>query len=256
VSVDYQVSSGVATITLARPERRNALSVELLEDLLDRLAASAADGSVRAVVLAGAGPVFCAGADLGSVTARPGELTGTLAAVLRAILAHRCPVVARAQGATRAGGMGLLGASDVVVAASDATFGFPEVRLGVSPAVIAAVLGPRLEATAAQRYLLTADNFDAAEAQRIGLVSVVVSPEQLDAAVSDVVSSLLLGAPESLARTKAALLALRGRPTEEDWRLATEVSAALFASDDAREGLAARKEGRLPRWATSQSPGE
>lgn len=244
--VHLGVAAGVATITLDSPANRNALSAEVRGDLAAHLATAIDDDSIRVIVLGHSGPVFCAGLDLKEVAAGGADrAVGEIAAVLERIWTSPTPVVAALAGPARAGGVGLLAAADVVVAALDVTFAFTEVRLGVTPAVISATLLPRMLPHAAHELFLTGEVFDAARAAAIGLVNSVVPAERLDAQVRRYVDALLLAAPGAVASTKQLL---RSSIADELSRLGA-LSAASFAGDEAREGMLAFAEKRPPQWA-------
>jgi enoyl-CoA hydratase len=251
------VERGVAVLTLDSPHNRNALSARLMDELEDALATAAADGAVRAVVLTHTGTVFCAGADLseassgGRASSGGGSGPGRLLALLRAIVELPVPVVARVDGHVRAGGLGLVGACDIAVAGPAATFAFTEARLGLAPAVISAPLLPRLDPRAAARYYLTGEKFDAAEAARIGLLT-VAAPD-VDAALAPVLDGLRAAAPQGLAECKRLVTAGVLRAFDRDADALAEQSARLFSSEQAREGMRAFLERRPPSWALSAS---
>jgi methylglutaconyl-CoA hydratase len=238
---------GVATLTLDSQHNRNALSTPLLTRLREALAAAVADPAVRVVRLDHAGPVFCSGADLAETAAA--QESGTLpVAMLGDVLADlwECPkpVVARVAGPARAGGIGLIAAADIAICATEATFAFTEVRLGVVPAVISGTVLPRLASRAAARLFLTGEVFDAEYATTAGLVTEAVPATQLDGAVAGVCDALLRGAPAALAGVKRLLATdIRGELARR-----TEMSVKFFQSADAREGIAAFREKRDPRW--------
>lgn len=182
---------GITTLALDAPERRNALSARLVADLADALTEAGKDGDVRAVVLTHTGNTFSAGADL-SDPPHP----DVLVALLRQIVELPKPVVARVTGHVRAGGLGLLGACDIAAASQEATFAFTEVRIGVAPAVISMPLLPRLDPRAVARYYLTGEKFDAAEAARIGLVTVAAAAgEDADDVLAPVLDGLRRASP-------------------------------------------------------------
>jgi enoyl-CoA hydratase/carnithine racemase len=230
-------------ITLARPERRNAFDAALIRELTE---AFADVGDARAVVLAGDGPSFCAGADVAWQRAAL-DLTYEenvedalrLYRMLETIDACPAPVVARIHGFALGGGSGLAACVDVGVAAEDAVFGFSEVRLGIIPAVISPFVLPRIGANA-RRYFLTGERFDAHTALRIGLVSEVSA--DVDAAVERVVEELLRGGPEAVREVKRLV---RERPGGED---AARVASRLRAGAEGQEGLRAFLERRPPAW--------
>ncbi|MEU7870994.1 enoyl-CoA hydratase-related protein [Dactylosporangium sp. NPDC049140] len=242
---------GVATLTLDSPPNRNALSTALIEELLAALAAADADDAVRAIVLTHTGPVFSSGADLKETAAAFGSgrpPVSRLGEVLAAIWESRKPVVARVAGPARAGGLGLVAAADIAVCASTATFAFSEVRLGVIPAVISATVLPRLDRRAAAELFLTGATFDGTRAERIGLVSAAVAPEQLDAAVEGYVRDLVRGAPRALAGAKELLRRPRSDTFGDEVRAMTELSVSYFGSPEGVEGILAFREKRDPNW--------
>jgi methylglutaconyl-CoA hydratase len=244
--VRYEVADGVATITLDSPANRNALSARLRADLTAHLATAIDDDTVRVIVLDHSGPVFCAGLDLKEVAAGGADrAVSEIAAILEQIWTSPAPVVAAMTGPARAGGVGLLAAADIVVAALDVTFAFTEVRLGVTPAVISATLLPRMLPHAVHELFLTGDVFDATRATAIGLVNSAVPADRLRAEVDRYVDALLLAAPGAVAATKRLL---RSSIAEELSRLGA-LSAASFADDEAREGMQAFAQKRPPSWA-------
>ncbi|MFP8904353.1 enoyl-CoA hydratase family protein [Streptomyces atacamensis] len=239
---------GVTTLTLDSPHNRNALSARLVGELYAHLEAAGHDPDTRVVLLTHTGTTFCAGADLSEAGAAAGP-TGAplgLARLLRTVVAFPKPVVARVTGHVRAGGAGLLGACDIAVAGPGATFAFTEARLGLAPAVISLPLLPRLDARAAGRYYLTGERFGAAEAARIGLVT--IAAEDVDAALEPVLDGLRRGSPQGLAESKRLVTAEVLRVFDRDTDSLAELSARLFASDEAREGMSAFLERRDPRW--------
>lgn len=212
---------GVATLTLNRPAVHNAFNDALIEQLDRAFAELGADPGVRAVVLAGAGKSFCAGADLNWMKAMLGYSEAENVADARRLAEmlyrlHRCPkpVVARVHGAALAGGVGLVAAADIAVAAEEAVFAVSEVRLGLIPANIACYLIPAIGVRAARRYSLTAERFDAPEARRIGLVDEVVPAARLDATVEKVLGSLLAGGPLAIAECKQLMAHVAGGVAE------------------------------------------
>jgi methylglutaconyl-CoA hydratase len=251
--VQQELASGVARITLDSPHNRNALSVALLTQLRDALAEAFADADVRVVVLTGAGPVFCSGADLKEQRAfkERGEespVAGLLVEVLTAILDSPKPVITRINGPARAGGLGLIGASDIAVAPASATFGFAEVRIGVVPAVISVTCVPRLTSRAALELFLTGETFDGARAAEIGLVNRAVADDELDAEVDRYVTMLRQGGPEALAAMKPMIARVRSLPVPEAFAAMAELSTRHFSSEEAQEGMRAFAEKRPPAW--------
>jgi len=249
--VHRDVADGVATITLDSPRNRNALSAQVRRELRDHLDAALADPAVRVIVLTHTGPVFCAGMDLTESRGATAGAQGVheLPGILRAIWTSPVPVVARLAGPARAGGVGLLAACDLAVAADTATFAFTEVRIGVVPATIAVTVLPRMSAQAAHELFLTGETFDAARAAAAGLLTAAVPPDRLDAEVARYVDMLRRGAPGALAATKALLHRPPGADLDVAFAEMLELSARHFASAEGQEGMAAFAEKRPPSWA-------
>ncbi|MER5460322.1 MULTISPECIES: enoyl-CoA hydratase family protein [unclassified Streptomyces] len=232
---------GITTLTLDSPANRNALSARLVGELAQALTDCGKDETVRAVVLTHTGSTFSAGADL---KAPPNPYT--FVGLLRQIVTLPKPVVARVTGHVRAGGLGLLGACDIAAGTSAADFAFTEVRIGVAPAVISLPLLPRLDARAAERYYLTGERFGAAEAARIGLLT--LAADDVDAALGPVVDGLRRASPQGLAASKQLLAARVLETFDRDAEDLVQRSASLFASAEAREGMTAFLERRDPAW--------
>jgi enoyl-CoA hydratase len=246
--VHAAVAGGVATLTLDSPGNRNALSAALVDQLSRHLDAAAADPAVRAVVLTHTGSTFCAGADLAEMAAEggPAASTARLVALLRRIVELPKPVAALVDGHVRAGGVGVLGACDVVVAGPASTFAFTEVRIGVAPAMISLTVLSRLTDRAASRYLLTGETFGPEVAAHVGLVTEAAA-DPVDA-LDAVLGHWRACSPQGLAETKALTTraVLDGFDASADDLAA--LSARLFASDEGQEGIAAFRERRPPRW--------
>jgi methylglutaconyl-CoA hydratase len=239
-------NESVLRVTLARPERRNAFDAALIAELKD---AFSDVGDARAVVLAGDGPSFCAGADVDwqrsaiDLTYEENvEDAMRLYAMLEAIDGCPAPVVARVQGYALGGGSGLVACCDVAVGGEDAVFGFSEVKLGIIPAVISPFVVPRIGVGAARRYFLTGERFDAQAALRIGLVHELA--EDLDAAVERVVGELLSSGPQAAREAKKLL---RELPTGVD---TAHIAARLRTSPEGQDGLRAFLARRKPSWQT------
>jgi enoyl-CoA hydratase len=249
--VRYNVSGGVATITLDSPANRNALTGRLLAELLAALAVVHHDASARVVVFAHIGTVFCAGADLREAV-EGGMLTGgrALLRLLRGIVSLPKPVIARIAGPARAGGLGIVGACDIAIAAEDVTFAFTEARLGLAPAVVSLTTLPRMDPRTAGRWFLTGEPFDAPDAAAAGLLSQAVPAAKLDHAVRDVIEGLLLASPQGLAATKQLLTRRLLEDIDEHGPALVDLSARLFSSREAREGMRAFLERRPPRWVS------
>ncbi|MFF1307081.1 enoyl-CoA hydratase family protein [Streptomyces sp. NPDC058307] len=232
---------GIETLTLDSPHNRNALSAALLSELASALADCAKEDAVRAIVLTHTGTTFSAGADLKDPP-HPDALVG----LLRQIVELDKPVLARVTGHVRAGGLGLLAACDISAAATESTFAFTEVRIGVAPAVISLTLLPRTDPRALARHYLTGERFDAAEAARIGLVT--AAGDDVDAVLEPILDGLRRAAPEALAETKRLLTARVLETFDRDAADLTALSARLFAAPHAREGMTAFLERRDPSW--------
>ncbi|MGW4318089.1 enoyl-CoA hydratase family protein [Streptomyces sp. NPDC004684] len=232
---------GIATLSLDSAATRNALSAALVGELADALAECGKDGEVRAVVLTHSGTTFCAGADL-----RDPPDPDALVALLRQIVALPKPVVARVTGHVRAGGLGLLAACDITAAATTATFAFTEVRIGVAPAVISMTVLPRADPRAVARHYLTGERFDAAEAVRVGLLT--AAGDDVDAVLAPVLDGLRKASPQGLAETKRLLTAKVLETIDREAADLTALSARLFSSDQAREGMTAFLERRDAAW--------
>lgn len=239
----------IATLTLDSPKNRNALSSGLVGELAAHLQDVSGDDDVRAVVLTHSGTTFCAGADLAESGREGGPAKGTqrLVALLRQIIELPKPVVARVEGNVRAGGLGLLGACDVVVAGPSSSFALTEARLGLAPAIISLTVLPRLTDRAASRFFLTGDRFDAVVAERIGLVTIATA--ELDDAVRALATSFRACSPQGLAASKELTTRSLLESFDTDATRLSDLSAALFSSADAQEGIASFLERRPPRWA-------
>lgn len=248
--VHVSTADAVTTLTLDSPHNRNALSTRLMAELHAGLASAAADPEVRAVVLGHAGKVFCAGADLSEATgADPTVGPRGLVELQRAIVDCAKPVIAVIHGHVRAGGMGLVGAADLAIAGPASTFAFTEVRLGLAPAVISLPLRPKLDPRAASRYYLTGEVFDSTEAARIGLITTATdSAESTEVVLKGVLDALRLGSPQGLAESKRLANAEVVRSFERDADELVELSARLFGSEEAQEGMRSFLEKRPARW--------
>lgn len=239
----------LATVTLDSPENRNALSSALLGQLADALGAVRSDPQARVVVLTGAGPAFCSGADLSErLNPRAGEQRTTLPEVLTSLATLPQPVVARVNGHVRAGGVGLVAACDLAVATASSTFALSEVRVGVAPAMIAVPTLGVMDRRSFSRWTLTGEVFGAEEAAAAGLLTEAVADGALDEWVEVAVAALLRGSPPALAATKGLPSLFAGRGWEEAMAAAAALSEELFASPAAAEGMAAFLERRPPSW--------
>lgn len=251
MAVNVETVDGVTTLTLDTPENRNALSTRLVDALTTGLTDAGNDPAVRAVVLTHTGNTFCAGADLseagGSVEGRSAQMLG----VLRSILETPKPVVGRIDGHVRAGGMGLVGACDIVVAGPSSTFALTEARLGLAPSIVSLTLLPRMTSRAASRYFVTGEKFGAHEAVAMGLITEASSDPE--STVDDLLLALRQGSPQGLAESKRLTTAATLAQFDARGAELSDHSARLFASEEAREGMMAFLQKRPPRWAGPSS---
>lgn len=236
--VHLEIADQVATITLDSDHNRNALSRQLVGELLAHLTTAGADGSVKAVLIRSAGTVFCSGADLSEASA-DGMIEGAkgMVAMQRQIATLDKPVVVELGGPVRAGGLGIVGAADIVIAGESVTFQLTEVRLGLAAAVISLSLLPRFTDRAAADLFLTARKFDAKEAAAVGLITRAVADAELQGDVARVLGDLVKGYPQGLRESKKLLNHdLVARIDALGEQVAAQ-SAALFGSDEAREAM-------------------
>ncbi len=249
--VHLDVTAGVATITLDSPDNRNALSSQLRQELLAHLDDAIADDGARVILLTHTGAVFCAGMDLKEARGAGAQAQGVteFPAILERIWTSPTPVLARLTGPARAGGVGLVAACDIAVAAEDATFAFSEVRIGVVPAIISVTVLPRLLPRPAHELFLTGETFGAHTAAQIGLLNSAVPAFDIDVEVARYVDMLRLGAPGALAATKELLRRERPARMGDEFAEMLELSAGFFAGDEGQEGMRAFAEKRPPGWA-------
>lgn len=255
--IDYEVHSSVATITLADETRRNALSEELLTELLAVIDEADQDHDVRVVIVTNRGGVFSAGANLRerSPDSPAARAPTSLADVLVRIRASKKVFVGRIAGHCVAGGVGLAAVMDISVAIDTATFGFSEVRLGVVPAIISVVCLPKMRLADAQEMMLRGQRFSAHDAQRVGLITHAVAGDLLDDTVDEIVTDLLAGEPAALAATKALVYSVPQLDVEDAFVQMAALSTTFFSSEEAREGLAAFFEKRSARWVVTPPKG-
>jgi methylglutaconyl-CoA hydratase len=253
ILIDHRDS--LLRLTLNRPEVRNAFDEEVIAGLTAAVAGAANDPDLRAVVLAGAGPVFCAGADLAwmskaiAYTQRENLSDAEdLARMLERLDTLPVPVVGRIQGAALGGGVGLAAVCDIVVAAEDAVFALTEVKLGLLPAVIAPYVIRKIGVSAARELFLTGVRFSAERAREIGLVHEVVPAAQLDEAVERRVRDVLSSGPRAVAAAKALIRAISGANPTDVIGLTTSTIAAQRVSAEGQEGMQAFLEKRKPGW--------
>jgi len=254
--LDLRFEAGVATVTLNRPDVRNAFNDEVIAEITGAFAEYGERPEVRCVVLAGNGPAFCAGADLNWMKRMASytydenlEDARALAGMLRVV--YRCPkpTIARVHGDTYAGGMGLVAACDIAVCADSVNFCLSEVKLGLIPATISPYVIRAMGARAAHRYFLTAERFDAAEALRIGFVHEVVPAGELDARVNAIAQSLLAAGPGALQACKGLVQDVAGREIDHVLVERTVKGIAdIRVTQEGREGIQSFLGKRKPSW--------
>ena len=250
-NVRYEVGGGAAHITLNSPDTRNALSAALVAELGAHLRAAHADDAVRAIVLTGAGPAFCAGADLrarGNMGAATMGGRHPFVEVLTLMRHGPKPVIAAVNGAAFGGGAGLVAAADIAIAAESAVFSFSEVRLGVIPAMISVVVLPKLGEQTTLRLFLNGERFNARRAVEYGLVHAAVPDADLAAAALAEVDAIARGGPHAIEEAKRLVRTVARLSEDDAYAYAEERIAALFASEEAAEGIAAFTEKRPARW--------
>ncbi len=258
-TLELEVLNHVGIIWFNRPDIRNALNETVLKELGTALTALEKDKGVRAVVLAGRGSAFCAGADLNwmkktasySKAQNLKDAKVGLADTLYKLHALKKPTVARVHGPAFAGGMGFVAACDIAVASTEATFCLSEVKLGLTPATISPYVIRAMGERAASRYALTAERFDAAEAYRIGFVQELVPPDELDGKVNELLGALVQAGPRAIDETKKLIALSGGTKLTAAVRMETAKRIAeTRASAEGREGIASFLEKRKPKWVT------
>ncbi len=252
-----QTEQGVYTITLSRPDVRNAFNETLIGEIRQAFEQAGSDPAVRCIVLAAEGKAFCAGADLNWMRRMADynrqqniDDAGELARMLRTIFECPKPTIARVQGDVYAGGMGLVATCDMAVSLDSAGYCLSEVKLGLIPATISPYVIRAMGARASHRYFLTAERFDAAEALRLGLVHEVVSSEaQLDERVSALVQALLLASPNAMRECKQLLRDVAGQEINDALVAQTVAGIAdIRASAEGKEGVQSFLQKRKPSW--------
>jgi methylglutaconyl-CoA hydratase len=259
--LNVDISGGVARVTLNRPEVRNAFDDSLISSLTKTFREIQANPAVRALVLAGSGPAFCAGADLNWMKRMAGygyeenlADAQALATMLATLDRMPKPTIARVHGPAFAGGTGLVAACDIAVGTPEAKFCFSEAKLGLSPATISPYVIGAIGERLARRYFLTAEVFDAEEARRIGMLSLLVPASDLDRTVDDLLKNLLAGGPEAHARIKDLIRTVTHRPIND--ALGAETAkriAQIRVSPEGREGIASFLEKRKAAWCSPES---
>jgi methylglutaconyl-CoA hydratase len=238
-------------LSLNRPERRNALTIELMSDLIAAIETAAADPNRRLLVLRGEGGAFCTGLDLNEVSeSHKAHASAELVAkMLLTVSQTRLVTIAAVHGAAVAGGAGLMSACDFVIAAEKTKLGYPEVRRGLVAGLVMTFLRRQLRERDARELLLGGELIDAQRAKEIGLVNRVVARDQLDAEVHKFATSVIQGAPQAMANSKRLLEELWSTTVAQDVELALRHHMQARQSDESKEGVAAFLEKRAPRWA-------
>lgn len=255
-TLTFQTDGDVATIALTRPEKRNAISSQMVSDLLGALDQAEAS-SARVVILTGSGKAFCAGMDLDELQALAAthspakhlEDARRIAKMLYRLYTFPKPVIAAVNGAAIAGGCGLATLADITLSVPEAKFGYTEVRIGFVPALVAVFLRRQVGEKHARELLLTGKIIDAAEAERIGLVNEVVANSDLMARAREVAETILKCSPASVGQTKKLFHANDDKTLRAELESAIETNAEIRSTDDFREGLSAFLERRAPRWS-------
>ena len=239
-------SGGIEQVTLNRPEVRNAFDEHLIAEMTAWAGGAAADADLRAVVIGGAGPSFCAGADLAWMTKMAGYSreenvrdARAAAAMFAAIATLPVPVIARVHGAALGGGAGLAAVADIAIAAEDAVFGFTEVKLGLIPAVIAPYVMAKIGQSAARELFITGRRFSAARAREIGLVHAIATAAELDRVIDDYLRDISAAGRDAIAAAKALIRQIGGRPPADVSAITADAIADRRASSEAQERMKA-----------------
>ena len=254
-TVELVYDAGVATITLNRPDKRNAISYELIEDLLGALR-EVAHSPALVLILTGAGKAFCSGMDLENLKTLIGrspeqslEDSKTMASLFRTLYDFPKPTIAAVNGPAIAGGTGMATLCDFTLAVPEAKFGYTEVRIGFVPAIVSTFLLRQAGEKIARDLLLTGRLFDAAEAQRIGLVTEVVAADQLMSRARALAAQLMENSPASLRYTKRLLSTVARAELDQQVEAAIQENAAVRSTADFREGISSFLEKRQPKWS-------
>ena len=255
-STRYELRGRAAWITLDSPETRNALSAAIISELGAHLRTAIDDTAVRVIVLTGNGPAFCAGADLkggGGAVAPGGGERNPFVDILDLMWNGPKPVIAAVNGHAFGGGLGLVAAADIAIAADSAKFAFSEVRIGVIPAMISVVVLPKLGVHQGMRLFLTGETFDAPRALGYGLLHRVVPAAELAQAVAQEADAIALGGPNAVGEAKRLVRTIPGLSMDDGFAYAAEKIAGLFASEEAAEGMSAFVQKRKPKWAEDKA---
>jgi methylglutaconyl-CoA hydratase len=255
-STRYELRGRAAWITLDSPDTRNALSAAIISELGAHLRTAIDDAAVRVIVLTGNGPAFCAGADLkggGGAVAPGGGERNPFVDILDLMWNGPKPVIAAVNGHAFGGGLGLVAAADIAIAADSAKFAFSEVRIGVIPAMISVVVLPKLGVHQGMRLFLTGETFDAPRALGYGLLHRVVPAAELAQAVAQEADAIALGGPNAVGEAKRLVRMIPRLSMDDGFAYAAEKIAGLFASEEAAEGMSAFVQKRKPKWAEDKA---
>ena len=247
----YDVRDDAAWITLNRPQTRNALSSVMVAEVYGHLQAANDDPQVRCIVITGSGKAFCSGMDLNDPPGKSGvsERAVPFESLLSRIWHGDKPVIAAVNGAAFAGGLGIVGACDIVITVESAIFSFSEVRLGLIPAVISVVCQRKLGTHNAMRLMLTGERFNGTEAVSHGLAHIAVPAESFPARISELLGSMSLCGPQALIACKRLVRTVADVDVDEGFTKMADWSRQTFDSEEGQEGMAAFREKRKPRWA-------
>ena len=251
----YDVMQGVATITLNRPENRNALSIEMVNCVGDHFQTAHNDDAVRGILFSNTGNTCCAGADLkGNQPGVPQPAARhSFVQILDDIIESPKPVLGRIAGHCTGGGVGFAAVLDISIAADDVILGFTEVRIGVAPAVISVVCLPKLRRADASELFLSGERIPAARAAEVGLINRAVPRERLDTEVKQTLDKVVRGGPNALAASKQLVSKVPQMGRDEAWGWTAELSQSLFQSSEAEEGISAFRERRDASWVPLDS---
>ncbi|HET8840020.1 MAG TPA: enoyl-CoA hydratase-related protein [Ktedonobacteraceae bacterium] len=259
VLIEYSHNGRIATVTMNRPEVHNALNTALLQDLTNAFAELSRNEDLSAVVLTGAGKSFSAGADMAMMQMAASytqeqnrQEAQRLNDTFEQLYRFPAPIIARVNGATLGGGLGLLAVCDIGIAVDSARLAFSEVKLGIAPAVISPYVISKIGTSWARRLFITGERFTPVLAREIGLLHTVVTADKLDAAVTDVLQELLSGGPHALRACKMLARDIGGMERNDAREITTETIARLRVSEEGQEGLRAFLEKRKPAWVTEQ----
>lgn len=253
-TLHYEIANEIATITLDRPDKRNAISAQMIDDLLGALA-NAESSPARVAIITGAGKAFCAGMDLDGLRAVAGqspeqnlEDSQRMAKMFHRIYGFPKPVISAVNGAAIAGGCGIATLADFTLAVPDAKFGYTEVKIGFIPALVSVFLRRQVGEKTTRDLLLSGRIIDATEALRLGLVTEIVVPEKLVERARELAASLVASSPTSISRTKRLLLKYDEAEILKEIEQAVRENADIRSTNDFREGLSAFLEKRAPKW--------